>query len=167
MRAALLVGIALVAVAAKPAAGPVLKCTHVSRGFRACTTFFERKDEQSAIYRRTNGSWHKVAGGLGRPGWWRRVVAAPDRATLLAQWSGECESQSTHFVSASSGRTRPIFPGHDSTVAGWTGSGLALVRLNEAIWRGQVKVRGPGIYVVDPRNGAATLRRAKPTSPGC
>jgi hypothetical protein len=167
MRVVLLIGIALLGVAAKLAAGPVHKCTHVSRGYRACTTFYERKGEQSAIYHRAGGGWKKVAGGLGRPGWWRRVVAAPNRVTLLAQWSGECEAQSTHFVSASSGRTRPIFRGRDSTIAGWTDSGLALVRLNEAIWRGQVKLRGPGVYLVDPRTGAATLRRLKPARPGC
>jgi hypothetical protein len=154
VRAALLLGVVLVAVAAKPAAFQERKCTHVSRGFRACTTVLELENEQSAIYRRAAHGWTTVVGGVRRePGWWRRVVAAPGRRTLLAQWSGECEIQSTYLVSPAGGRIRPIFRDHESTIEGWTSSGLARVRLAEAIWGRDRKLFDPGIYVVDLKTG--------------
>ena len=168
MRIALLVGMAVLGTAAKPAAAPVHRCTHVSGGFRACTTFFQQKDEQSAIYHRTAGGWAKVAAGLPRQhGWWRRVIASPDRKTVLAQWSGECEAQSTHFVSAAGGTVRSIFRGHASTIVGWSGRDLARVRLGEAIFRGNTQLWKPGIYLVDPRTLVARFERRRPPRPGC
>jgi hypothetical protein len=144
------------------------KCTHVSRGFRACTRFFEQRDEQSAIYRRDGDQWTKVRGGLpGRHGWWRRVIAPSDRRTLLGEWSGECESPSTYFVSAADGNVRPIFQGHNSTAAGWTHPGPARVRLSEEIWRGPTKLRDPGMYLVDPRTLSVIPQGEKPARPGC
>jgi hypothetical protein len=166
----LLLAVAVLALGSPASAhfDPIRRCTHVSRGFRACTTFYERKDEQSAIYRHTGASWTKVRGGLPhRPGWWRRVVAAHDRKTLLAQWSGECELQSTYFVSSSGGRARPIFRGHASTIAGWTHPGLARVRLEEAVWRKNVQVYRPGVYLVNPKTLAVRLQNERPARPGC
>ena len=149
------------------AAGSRHKCTHVSRGFRACTVFLQT-GEKSTIVRRSGSGWTRVSGPVpGRRGWWRRVVAAMDRKTLLGQWSGECEAQSTYFVSAAGGRVRAIFRRHESTVVGWTVDGQALVRLNEAVWRGNTEVFGPGVYRVDPLTLAVHRLREKPARNGC
>ena len=166
MRTALVLSAALLAGSAG-ADAQRHRCTHVSGGFRACTTFV-KAGETSAIYRRAGSGWVKVRGGLPhRPGWWRRVVASPDRRTLLAQWSGECELQSTYFVSGSGGGVRPIFRGHVSTIAGWTHPGFARVRLGEAIWRGGAMVNRPGVYLVNPKTMAVRLQLEKPARPGC
>ena len=167
MRILLLVVVAALAVPASGASAATRTCTHVSRGFRACTTFGER-GERSAIYRRAGGTWTKVAGEVPqRRGWWRRVVASPDRRTLLAQWSGECEAQSTYLVSPRDGTARPIFRGHESEVVGWTRDGDALVRLREGIWHGRTRLYAPGIYCVDPRTLAVRRLRAERARPGC
>src|ERR1700750_1891415 len=105
---------------------PYTKCTHVSLGYRACTTFFASSEKPTAIYRRADNGWVKGRGRLpGRVGWWRRVLAAPGGRTLLAQWSGECEVQSTYLVSVADGMSTPLFGGHSSAGLGWTRSGLA------------------------------------------
>jgi hypothetical protein len=54
---------------------PFRKCTGVSRGFRACSTFFAR-DRRSAIYRRDGGRWRIV--GRDRS----------SRATQRGLWAG-------------------------------------------------------------------------------
>src|SRR6187397_2243240 len=54
-----------------PASRRYTKCTHVSLGYRACTTFFASPKEPTAIYRRADSGWVKVRGRLrGRVGWW-------------------------------------------------------------------------------------------------
>jgi hypothetical protein len=103
----------------------------------------------------------------GRVGWWRRVVTAPDRRTLLAQWSGECEVQSTFVVSVRDGRLRPVFRDHAATVVGWTRDGVARVRLAEEVWQGTRLLRRAGLYLVDPRTLAVRLERREPMRPGC
>jgi hypothetical protein len=151
----------------RAANAPVARCTHVSRGFRACTVF-RAPGERSALYRRVGSRWVVVRGRLpGRAGWWRRVAAAPDRRTLLAQWSGECEVQSTFLVSVRGGRVRPLFRGHQTTVLGWTRDSVARVRLAEQVWRGTQLLRRAGIYLVDPRTLAVRLERREPLRRGC
>jgi hypothetical protein len=146
---------------------PFRKCTHVSRGFRACTNFTER-GERSAIYRRVGSSWAKVAGPApGRIGWWRRVIASPSRASLLGQWSGECEVQSTYVVSVSDGKAAALFAGRSSGALGWTRDGLGRVRLTDEIWRGKTRLLGAGIYLVDPVTLAVRRERGEPAHPGC
>jgi hypothetical protein len=166
MRMGIVLSAALLATGSAGADTVRHTCTHVSRGFRACTTFTDT-GERSLIVRRTGAGWTKVTGGLPHGGWWRRVVAPPDRKTLLAQWSGECEVQSTHFVSSSDGRVRPIFRGHSSTIAGWSHPGLPRIRLNEAIWRGRHRIHTPGIYLVDPKTLAVSLQSPLPARLGC
>jgi hypothetical protein len=149
------------------AKAPTTRCSHSSRGFRACTVF-RAPGERSALYRRTGSGWVVVQGRLpGRVGWWRRVVSAPDRRTLLAQWSGECELQSTFLVSVHDGRVRPVFRGHAATPAGWTQAGMARVRLADRIWRGKHVLRQTGLYLVDPRTMAVKLERREPVRSGC
>ena len=144
------------------------KCTHVSLGYRACTTFFASSEKPTALYRRADNGWAKVRGRLpGRVGWWRRVLAAPGGRTLLAQWSGECEVQSTYLVSVVDGTSTPLFGGHSSAGLGWTVNGLARVLLTEEIWRGNTRVRRAGIYRVDPGTLAIRRERAMPRHSGC
>lgn len=143
------------------------RCTHASHNFRACTRF-DGLGEVTAIYRHWEGRWRRL--GVAAPakvGWWRRVVASPDGTTLLVQWSGECESQSTYLVSSRGGRPRPIFRRHNSTIAGWTHPGLARVRLSDAIWHKNAVVYGPGVYLVNPKTLKVLRQREKPARPGC
>jgi hypothetical protein len=147
---------------------PFRKCAHVSRGFRACTTYTERS-KRSAIYRRVGSRWVKVAGPLGgRLGWWRRALASPNRTTLLAQWSGECEIQTTYLVSVADGTARPILEGLPSTAVGWALDGRARVRLPVESWGMKAKrIFKAGIYRIDPATLAVTLERTIPTQNGC
>jgi hypothetical protein len=142
-------------------------CTHISGGYRACTRF-GGLTEVTAIYRHWEGRWRRLGVTAPAPlGWWRRVVASADGATLLVQWSGECEVQTTYLVSRRGGRPRPLFRGHSSTIAGWTHPGLARVRLNEAIWRKNAEVYGPGMYLVNPKTLRVIGQSEKPARPGC
>ncbi len=145
-----------------------LRCTSVSLGFRACTAF-GLSDERSRIQRRHGASWEIVAGPAdGRHGWWRRIVASPDRKTLLAQWSGECEIQSSYLVSTETGKARPIFRGRESTAAGWSRDGRARVRLPASLYGADKKIRfQAGIYLVDPKTLAISLERSIPQRHGC
>jgi hypothetical protein len=152
---------------ARAAKAPFARCTHASRGFRACTVF-SAPGERSALYWRSGSEWVVVRGPVpGTPGWWRRVFAAADGQTLLAQWSGECEQQSTYLVSATDGRLRSVFGGHASEALGWTAAGRARIRLAEQIWRGKTLVRRPGVYVVDPRTMLPRLARSSAAKRGC
>src|SRR5262245_36310011 len=152
---------------AHAAKAPFVRCTHASGGFRACTVF-GAPGERSALYYWAGAEWLVLRGRLpGRAGWWRRVVAAPDHRTMLAEWSGECELQSTYLVSAADGGVRPIFPGHSSAAVGWTAGGLAQVRLTDEVWRGKTLLHRPGVYVVEPRTTAVRLERASSAQPGC
>jgi hypothetical protein len=152
---------------AHAAKAPSVRCTHASGGFRACTVF-SAPGERSALYWYSGSRWVVVRGPLpGEPGWWRRVFAAPDGQTLLAQWSGACERQSSYLVSATDGSLRAVFAGHASEAMGWTAAGLARVRLAERIWRGSTPLRRPGVYVVDPRTMAARLEHSSAARRGC
>jgi hypothetical protein len=144
------------------------RCTHLSRGFHACTTFRPTSQELTAIYERRGSRWARVAGGpRGEHGWWRRVVASPDGRYLLGQWSGECEAQSTYLLSRRGGRPRSIFGHAESRVVGWTADGLARVRLVTAIYRGNRLRLRPGTYRVDPRTLRAVLERGDRGGRGC
>jgi hypothetical protein len=142
---------------------PFRKCTHASRGFRACTTYRERS-ERTGIYRRGRDGWTKVAGAARSVGWWRRVIAAPSRTVLLGQWSGECETQTTYIVER--GRARPIFAQSESYAVGWSTEGQARVRvpMEARDPRGDVRA---GIYLVDPQTLAHTLERPLARGPAC
>jgi hypothetical protein len=147
---------------------PFRKCTSVSRGFRACSTFLAA-DGQTAIYRRSGDRWQEVIGSLPRGhGWWRRVLPSPDRRTLLAQWSGDCEVQTTYLLSVGDRRVRPVFPRHTSGALGWSADGRARVALAEPVYgsRTTVKFR-PGKYRVDPTTMAVELERPLARRNGC
>ena len=65
---------------------------------------------RATIERASNGRWVRVAAQPVRlfrdqvVGHWVEAWLSPDGKTLLAQWSGECESPSTYFVDARGGR---------------------------------------------------------------
>ena len=142
---------------------PFRKCTHTSRGFRACTTYRERSEE-TGIYRRGRDGWTKFAGPARSVGWWRRLIAAPSRHVLLGQWSGECEIQTTYIVER--GRARPIFAQSESYAVGWSADGRARVRVPVAAPDPRGDVRA-GIYLIDPRSLAHTLERPLGRGPAC
>ena len=139
---------------------PFRKCTSVSRGYRACSTFFTTA-RHTAIYRRDGQRWCKVVGPVPRRhGWWRRVLPSPDRRTLLAQWSGECEVQSTYLVSVADPRPRALFPQYASGALDWSSDGRARVTLAEPVYATRTKVKfHPGTYRVDPATMAVELER--------
>jgi hypothetical protein len=96
------------------------------------------------------------------------VVAASNRRVLLAQWSAECEIQTTYLVSVADGTARAILEGLPSTAVGWAPDGRARVRLSADFWRMRAKrIFKSGIYRIDPRTLAVTLERAIPALPVC
>jgi hypothetical protein len=142
-------------------------CTRVSRGFRACTTYPANGSERSRIERHATSGWvtvvrpHDVAAN----GWWRRVIASPDRATVLGQWSGDCEIQTTYIIRVRH-RPRPVFLHAESFAVGWSDDGQARVLVTAADQDPRGDVR-PGIYRVDPRTLAHTLERPRGEGPHC
>jgi hypothetical protein len=94
-----------------------------------------------------------------------RLFRSPDGKTLLAQWSGQCEVQSTYLVSATTGRARPILGSADeSSALGWTRNGLARIRVPRPTCGG-AHLRA-GIYAVDPVTLKAKLLRRLRGGPG-
>jgi hypothetical protein len=67
----------------------------------------------------------------GPPGYWVYARVAPDRRTLLAQWSGECESPAAFMIDGNR-RLRRVgaasrHEGPESRALGWSPSGRAVV----------------------------------------
>lgn len=161
------------APAAQTVSGPEARrhCSSASRGFRACTWFYEGS-ERSRIERRTAVRWAVFLDADHAPhpghGWWRRVVASPDRRTLLGQWSGECEIQSTYLVSTADRTLRPLFGLHASEAAGWSADRRARVTLLEPIYQTSTRIRyRPGIYRVEPATLEVELERSIRPRHGC
>ena len=91
-----------------------------------------------------------------------RLFPSPNGRVLLAQWSGQCEVQSTYLVSAQTGKRRAILGRTDeSSALGWTRDGLARIRIPRPVCGGAHLVAG--IYAIDPATLRPTLlRRIKP-----
>jgi hypothetical protein len=87
-------------------------------------------------------------------GYWRDAWLSPDGRTVLAQWSGECESPTAFLRGSSGGRARPVGGGvtiadaPESTALGWTAAGRAIVSLPSG-GCGKAFAR-PGVYLVTP-----------------
>lgn len=150
---------------------PFRKCTHTSRGFRACTAF-SGSAERSRIERKRGSRWvvlfDENTAPHGGHGWWRRVIASPDRRTLLGQWSGECELQLTYVVTLRGWTMRPILDGLPSTAVGWGLDGRARVRTPSGGWVVTAnRIVKAGIYSVNPVNMAFALERRIPMKPVC
>jgi hypothetical protein len=95
-----------------------------------------------------------------------RLFPSPDGETLLAQWSGQCEVQSTYLVSAQTGSRRAILgPADESAALGWTKGGAAKIRVPRPVC-GSAHLTA-GIYAVDSKTLRRTLlRRLKPLPGG-
>jgi hypothetical protein len=150
---------------------PFHRCTHVSGGFRACTTFLGA-GERSRIEGRRGSRWmvlfDESTAPHGGRGWWRRVIASPDGRTLLGQWSGECELQLTYVVTLRDRTMRPILDGLPSTAVGWGLDGRARVRTPSGGWAVKAKrIVKAGIYRVNPANMAFALERRIPMKAVC
>jgi len=97
----------------------------------------------------------------GKIGHWSWAVASPDRRTLLAQWSAECEVPVTYFVAAAGGRPRELLPDVSSIARGWTtdGRAIAYVRADPACGSGPQ----PGAHLVAVDGSVTRLRGARST----
>jgi hypothetical protein len=115
--------------------------------FVICGYPWSRRARPSTIYLRGR----KVLSR--RRGYWRSVELSPDRRTLLLQWSGECESQTTFLARANGSGLRSVATG--SVALGWTLSGRAVVDLPRGACAGSA--RRPGIYLVEPRSRHAVF----------
>jgi len=150
---------------------PFNKCTHMSGDFRACTAF-SGSAERSRIEAKRGSRWvvlfDEMTAPKGGHGWWRRVIASPDRRRLLGQWSGECEVQLTYVVTLADRTMRPILEGLPSTAVGWGADGRARVRLAAEFWATKAKrIVKAGIYRVNPANMAYVLERRVPAKAVC
>lgn len=88
-------------------------------------------------------------------GFWvpERLFPSSDGQLLLAQWSGQCEAQSTYIVSATTGAARRVLGRADeSSALGWTKGGWARIKVPRPVC-GDTHLTA-GLYAVDP----ATLR---------
>jgi hypothetical protein len=138
-------------------------CSHPSLGFRACTAF-RNSGEETGIYRHAGRRWVRFAGPAQRHGWWIRVLGAPSRRAALAQWSGECERQTTYIVDR--GRVRPVFAEAESYALGWALDGRARVRVPMS-WKDPRGDLVAGTYLVDPRTLAHALEHRSARSAAC
>jgi hypothetical protein len=100
-------------------------------------------------------------------GFWvgERLFPSPDGKTLLVQWSGECEVQSTYLVSSDTGTRRAVLGSADeSSALGWTKEGLAKIRIPRPVCGGAHL--SAGIYTVNPATLKPTLLRRLRPEPG-
>jgi hypothetical protein len=88
----------------------------------------------------------------GTAGHWTWAALSPDRTTILAQWSAECEVPIAFVVSATGGSPRPVTGEEDwarspdSVALGWTTDGRAIAFLPQGPACGS-GVPKPGIYL--------------------
>lgn len=115
-----------------------------------------------------------VVSGGGRPqtlsvaaptpiGHWRWAAVSPDGATILAEWSAECEVPLAFLVPASGGRPRPAFASDAASQAfGWTVDGRAIVSL---LTRTPCSGRNgkPGLYLVAPGGQRVRVGAPRPS----
>jgi hypothetical protein len=101
-------------------------------------------------------------------GYWvrERLFVSQDGQTLLAQWSGQCEVQSTYLISTDTGSRRAILGSADeSSALGWTRDGSAKISVPRPVC-GSAHLAA-GIYAVDPVTlRPKLLRRLKPRPGG-
>jgi hypothetical protein len=65
-----------------------------------------------------------------RHGSWIWAAASPDGHTILAHWSGECETPTAYEISAGGGRPKEALPGRpgaETIALGWTTDARAIV----------------------------------------
>jgi len=104
-----------------------------------------------------------------RVGHWATAYLSPDRKTLLAQWSAECEVPIAFFVSARGGVPRAVsgerdwFDAPTSIARGWTSDGRAIVEFPQGVCSGSAD--RPGLYLVS-LDGDRRLLTTLPRRPG-
>jgi len=82
-------------------------------------------------------------------GHWAGVQLSPDRRTLLAQWSAECETPQAFLVSRRTGSALRLGGAADDSIAlGWSNDGRALIHFPSGVCGGTYR-GGPGVYAVD------------------
>jgi hypothetical protein len=145
-------------------------------GFRRCGVPTSAEDgglpARSSIERlRDDGTWQEIAGHVGTHvpvpgGWvghWESLALSPDRETILALWSAECEVPTAYFVAVAGGNVRPVTGERDlskspeSSPIGWAKDGRARVRLLTSACG--IGAHRPGVYLIDPETGIATFVR--------
>jgi hypothetical protein len=145
-------------------------------GFRLCGQPTEaRRRVGSTIQRRSGDGWEVLAAAPpgsvaeGEPhGYWQSAWLSPDRRTLLAQWSGECEIPIAFFVDADDGDARPVTGERDwtkspeSVAVGWRGDGRARVLLPKGACASGAE--RPGYYLIDPASAQLTWIAPAPAS---
>ena len=93
-----------------------------------------------------------TAAAAGAVGHWAWASSSPDRQTILAQWSAECEVPIAFLVHADGGSPTPVTGEEDwatspvSVALGWTTDGRALVFLPEGPVCGSGAPK-PGVYL--------------------
>ncbi len=116
-------------------------------------------DDEPTITLTRDGATRRVTGAAfprdpsGRfAGHWARTLLSPDGRTILATWSGECESPSAFLVDVETGGTFSPESGTDypreAHGLGWTKAGDAVVYFTTGICGSAVDV--PGIYLLRP-----------------
>jgi hypothetical protein len=93
-------------------------------------------------------------------GHWQFVRVAPGGRSLLAQWSGECESPAAFLISRADDKLRPVGAhtkkdAPESEVVGWTTDGRPLIHFTAGVCANGFH-GGPGIYSLE-RSGTARL----------
>jgi hypothetical protein len=138
-----------------------------------------RNAEESTIWLDSAGGRVRITGPArivkaGNPprrleylGFWvpQRVFLSPDRRTVLGQWSGECEGQSTYLVAIGNGGPKSVFVS-ESRARGWTKDGRARVFLAEPGFGSERGYR-PGLYLVEPKTMERVLVRPVRSRLGC
>jgi hypothetical protein len=101
-------------------------------------------------------SYSIVLDPVGPNGHWVKLLLSLDGRTWLAQWSGECEVQTTYFIPARGGKARPVTgdASDESIALGWALHNRARILVPRPACGSQF--RRPGIYLVD-RHGHATF----------
>ena len=138
----------------------------MSTGIAACGYPLGKSTQPSSIWSGSRDDRQKIVGpariepveGAGPVGFWvsHRIFLAPDGRTLLAQWSGECESQSTYLVPRAGGKPRLVFLS-ESRALGWSKDGRARVVLAEPGAFDGERGYHQGTYLVDPVTMKRTL----------
>jgi hypothetical protein len=99
----------------------------------------------------------------GPAGYWVYARVAPDRRTLVVQWSGECESPAAFLIERDR-RLRPVGsatrPAPESRAMGWSPTGHLVVDFPGGVCAGSYH-GGPGIYSIDRDGTPKLIVRAK------
>jgi hypothetical protein len=154
----------------------VLVCASPGATISACA-YAPKAYVTSALYKLDRNPPRKIAGPP--PGGWDsksssplgfwvadRVFVAPNGRTVLAQWSGACEGQSTYLISTRTGKIHAVFKS-ESYARGWRRDGRARVFLAEpGAFKGEYAYKA-GLYLVDPKTMRRTLVRPVNSRKGC